>query len=714
VSPRGRGPAAVGRAALVAGLSASLVALLVSAGPAVGQAMGEGRDQYRSAMEATAEALELLEARGLDAAVPVLEETLETCWTGPTGADCRRVTLYALGYAYQTAAAARPGARDSLLDRAIDYLQRVRRENPEFAPADRALALAYRQMGAREWQEGDLQALAAADTTGRYMLLLGDYYRDREMPDRARDHYLRAMELDPDAPEPRDKLLALYRQGQLPARELVPLIDRWALRFPGLAAEGYQVAMRRTYPDSWSDAAEVLPRWLGTQRALDQLGPGLVKQVPEDWGAEPFAGLRAFLLDPLEADVPTWWEADNPRREALADLARALGHWRLAEDEPLEAVRVWQRGRAIAPSGSATWIEITSDLALLLDEAPELDPDGERFLELERELFERKGEAIASRDLAAMRRFHGTLGVIYARRGRWGADGSPRGALFQLRNAVAAAAARSKETGVSEPVPELHRLLAETYGAIGQREPGAAARVDAALAYLELDGLDAAGAMLDSARVAGLRAVPREARRAGEVARWLEWRRAAVDASRRERPCPPALLDGVRSAEPGSGLTATTVARQRFRVLAACAAGAGRAGAGLYAEAVDGLLTSGVPLLGIGDLTRLELARETVFRSFGQEVGRLQPTGETPGALRLAVSPGDDPVFIVPGAATLTAARVALETEPWTTAVRLRVDGTSVQVLDAGALQADELTRRLEGVRGVDQVRERRFRYRQP
>ena len=462
--------------------------------------------------------------------------------------------------------------------------------------------------------------------------------------------------------------------------------------------------MREIYPTDPGRAAEALPRWLETQRSLDLLGPGLVEQVPEDWGARPFAGLRAFLLDPVGSEIPAWWLETEPRRESLARLARGLGEWRVADGASLEAIQVWQRGRDIAPPGSPAWIDLTADLARILDQSPELDPDGRQFALLERELFDNKGGAIISRDYAAMRRFHATLGTIYARRGQWGSSGGARGAIFQLSHAIEAAGARERETGIHEPLPELRRLLAEAFRATDQDRRAATAYLQAAQDHLEVGGLDAARELLSNGTRLG--SDSEIAARAGRLTRWLEWREQVNRAVTSREGCSAALLDAVvADRREFMGTDDDVATRERFRVLTACGSLGGRAASALHAAALDELLGDPVPLVGIADLTRLEDAVAAVYRAFGQRPPPLDVSA-SPGAGGAVVPLFLDGrgLFIATGPAPLTAARVVRALRPADNRLRLHIDGRDVRILDPGALGREEVTRRLRAVVGVGTV----------
>lgn len=689
------------------------LAVIATSGGVAGQAgeqaaQAEARAAYRDALAESERATTLARTATLDQAVALLEGTLAQCPPSDGGVACRRVALYTLGYLHNDAAERRSADRERLLRDASRYFSALLSEDPDYEAARRGLALVYRKLGAHEWQEADLRTLAERDPTGRYHVVLGDYYREQGRAEDAAAAYRRAVELDPAGEAPRRRLVSLYRVERLDPAGLLDLLAAWEDRFPDLAAEGYHLAMRRAYPGSWRAAADVLPRWLAAVDAADQLSPRLVERVPEDWGAPPFASLRAYMLDPARGGLDPWWSERRERAEAAGAVALSLGQWRWAEGDPAAAEAVWRDGLDLAPPYSPVWVDLTAALARLYSEVPERDPDGARFRSLEKELFTGKGQAIGRRDYEAMFRFHSTLGTIYARRGVWGSPedrgtlGYPdvRTAVFQLDRAVMAADALLDETGLYRPVPRIRRALAEALLAAGDAVGARAAFVDAARAALDTDDLAGAADALRSAR-AGEPGAPSGARAEEAVGQWLELRRGIEAALGPDGPgaCPEELVSRVR--EQAAAPDEDAAARQRFKALADCA----RAGGGveLAADALQEVLSRRAPLVGVGDWVRFEETRRSVFGGFGQRVEPLTPTrapAGPAGSVPLTLPGEDAGVYLPAGPDALLAARLVLELRPSRAPLELRVRDGEVRVLELGGRSLEAL-RRMEGVVSV-------------
>ncbi len=646
---------------------------------------------YERARDVSQEAVRLIETAGAEAAEARLAETLVWCPPAPEGSECRRPLLYALGYVYQKDAGLRPERRDSLLGVAFERFRDVFEENPDFQPAQEALAAISRQ-SPHESFEPTLRKMAGQDDTGRQYVLLGDYYSDPEVqrPKQALEAYRRAMELAPADERPVRRIIDLFRdtpETQLGSPELDSLLtDQLTVRFPRLAAEGRLVFMKRVYHRNPERAAAAVPDWLAAHAAADGVQPALASEMPSDWTVDPFPELRAFLADPAATQRSDWWLRDGERREAFARAALDLGRWALGREGPVAAERVWTTGLDVAQPGSASWLRITAGLAELYEKAPVVDPSGEKMRALERVLFDRKGEAIGRGDFPAMLRFHGTLGQIYARRGDWGSSGNPRSAIFQLEHALDAA----RRGALREPLPALRRWLAVAYERTDSADRAALMYAEAAADYLDVDDLAGADSALARSRELGRARAPQARTRA--VTEWLRRRRAALDGK-----CDSAMVAGLRPLTSDT-LPSAFEERQRFRTFADCS-GRVRIGAPeLAAEALRAALRSETPLVGLGDLVRIDEARRRVYGSFGQMVG--------PVGVGVAASAGDIGAVVTlpedgrtldlafPRVDALIAAELVRALRPSERpvgALRLRVQDGQVTVIDPGALTRSEL-----------------------
>jgi len=92
---------------------------------------------------------------------------------------------------------------------------------------------------------------------------------------------------------------------------------------------------------------------------------------------------------------------------------------------------------------------------------------GGRQRALINELFSGKGGAYESSDLAAIQRFHATLGQIYAQRGAWAGDGATN-ARFQFENLLRIADRRERQEGYVQPLQDVKAQLAQGYETLQQ------------------------------------------------------------------------------------------------------------------------------------------------------------------------------------------------------------------------------------------------------
>lgn len=139
------------------------------------------------------------------------------------------------------------------------------------------------------------------------------------------------------------------------------------------------------------------------------------------------------------------------------------------------------------------YFETAGVLAEIYFHHPELDPGEAEYTKLTRELFVGKNNAYGSHSFDVIKKYHITLGIIYARKGIWNTPGADN-ARFQLERAI-----RFKSE--YEYLPYIHSLLAKGFmNDPDQKERAFRAALDAAKEYLMVDDLESAETHLDLAQ----------------------------------------------------------------------------------------------------------------------------------------------------------------------------------------------------------------------
>jgi len=543
------------------------------------------------------------------AARGALERILGDCGNEADVAGCRTLVTYSLGYLHQTEGMGGASARDSALMRAVSLYDAVLRQDPAHAGALYNKALAYRSMGAHEWQEPFFQEAARRDPARRalYLSLLGDYYTDLRRPERASRAYREALVVDPDDAGARSGLIEAERaRGAAGGHALLDVAEQWQLTAPGYAVDVYRAALdiALTPPGGAAQdgalADEACVRLVLSQQQLNS--EFLVSRAGDTPGAvndwPPLLEMERFLRSAV-ADSAPWWLNAPDRRAALAHAALLRGGAEAAYRNLELAERFWSAGVNVGEHGSATVASIQRELALLYTREPGLDPDGSKFTRLENEIFEEKSEALVSRDLEAAQRFHQTLALIYSQRGIWQSE-SARNAITQLTWALRAADERSREEKFFQPLPEVHELLAVGLDSVGSRSDAAREAEAAVRAYLDVDDIEGA-----------TRAAATLARLGGSPA--LE-RLKVLIALRSNIACEAASDRRITGTGP-----ADFVRRQRFKVIADCVAAETRAGRARAIAAYDAADTVTFTLVGIADVRRLERVMTRILEPAGIE-----------------------------------------------------------------------------------------------
>lgn len=652
-----------------------------------------GALDYPSAQEVAARARALqAEGRGADADA-LLARRSGDCAAAEEGRSCRLLLEYTRGVVAERRAGVEAADAANLLRAAAGHYQRVLDDEPLHPAALRSLARVYRRLNAAPRAEALLRQAADQRPDDEVLgVLLGDFYRDERRWDAARDAYARTAERAPGAEAPRRRLVELY--ADLPPKrlpELAMMLPTWETSFPSVAEAGYRLALAHAQALPPQVAETSLIRLVGVLARSRRISIETLADVAPGWSSPALAELRAYVGAPPKSPPPRWWLGTSARRQALGEVALALGHERLLAGDPAGAAARWETAVHVAPgfdeydSGALrdqnmVRLDLLTELASLYYKFPRLDPGGQRFEASLNLLFQSKGDAYRARDLRAIQRHHTILGTIFAQTGRWSGP-APFNALFQLEHALQAAAELDRREETYQPLPELRALLGDARRAVGDGARAHTAYLAAAAAYLDADALDQAAEMLKRADAQQAAAPASERTRRDQLEVVLQTRRAVEGAAGAALdPRAPGYAfraDGASAWLHGTSLAALPadfVQRQRFKTLADLSARSREAGqaeaAETYAaEAFRAAEEGGQRLTGPADLVRL---KRLVPQATQNRTGALKPVSVAPRATA--------PSATAPSAPAATPARPAPAGKTWTVPLGTRSAPAAVTV----------------------------------
>jgi len=620
-------------------------------------------DDSYDAARAAAHAAQVQQDQGRWAdAQATLAAAAGACGSAGAARSCRSLVRYSQGYLAQREARLHPDDAAALLASAEDRYRAVLAEEPTHEATLRNLALVYLGLGRDEAAEAVLKQAVAADAgrTGRAALQLGQLYRDEGRFDAALAAYGQAGAAAPADPASAQAIVALYASAPERAAELRTRLAGWEATFPAVADNGYRQILAR------ATDAEVRERavldWISLVARKGWVGPSTFVGLPLDW--PPLAEAARFVANPESPPSSGWWAGSRLRRSVLAQLALATAQAPEARATPTRALLRLRAGMQFCPGyeeyqydpqmkdAFPTRLELARATLALLSREPALDPGQQQQRGLVDELFFGKAGAYQSRDLAAMQRFHVTLGRWYAERGQWTGAGATNG-IFQLEHAIAVAGQRTARGEPWQPLQQEKALLAGGYEKIGKPAQAGAMYVDAASAFLDTDQVDEALDALRNADRVGA-AIPYPSDQATlRFVRQVAATRQALAAD--DVPAGFATMPAQRWL----ALPAATEAarRQRFKVLADLALRARDAGqaeaAAAHAGAAFDALLSVKSLVGAADLVRLQqvLALATAGADLGDrgavQVAALPATADGDIARGLYVPAAGQPVYVL-------------------------------------------------------------------
>lgn len=634
----------------------SLVTVVVGLGSTVSPAWSQSGAKARDlAVEA-----QRLQAEGRsDEAVRMLEAKRKQCAAGAEGKACRQILEYSKGYILQEESAASDNPAATLQEAAASYEQ-VLADSPDHGPTLSNLVTVYQRLGEPEgaipYLERAVQSEAASP---RMKLQLGDLLLQEQRIEEARKLFQDALEALPGDEAACHRLVLSYElsPGGSGASELLRLGERWEGTVPAAALDAYESAMRISWSANPALAEEALIRWVGLLGRTSGLSEAGLDRLPAGWSSPAVTGLREWLKAP-EARPADWWQSGKAR-SALAAVALGLGRDRLTLGEPAKAEAVWVLGRDLADSSEPAYTDLQTELALLYFRNPELDPDGNKFLDTENRLYNEKLAAMVRHDLASTQRLHTALGLIYAERGIWESAMRPRSALFQLELALSDAAERDRNEGTFQPLPWLRERLADGYRALSRNKKAATVYLEAGRAYLDVDDLGKAAKMIAAARSLAEPSWDATAE-ASRLSAILETRRRLSELVEQPASEKPLLSRRALDGLAGSAWLAASwshpdpkfLDRQRFKALADLAAIEARSAAPAPAlrhgaQSLAMALERRVYLSGAGDLLRLQRLQAVSEKALGLESPEPRVVAESdPDTLPLALPSGGEPARV--------------------------------------------------------------------
>lgn len=487
---------------------AMALALVYATGLACSGARAQ--DRYDDARRKVASAQALQQSGRWNEAQAALSAAETACGTNLADRSCRLLLKYSTGYLSEKEADGAGDRRDSLLEAAAERYREVLEEAPQHESTLKGLVSVHQKLGRAGDAERVLVKAVETDRsgTGASAMLLGQFYREARRVDDALAAFDRATVVNPNGAAAPQAIVALHASlptERLPA--LLPRLDEWAVSFPAVAEEGYRRIIIRMPMTAAGERA--LLAWVSVVSRQGWIAPANFTDLPRAWG--PVDEMVRYALTPeVEPPSSAWWMQRPMRRSVLAEIAVAAGQAADVRSEPPRGLRRMQVGMRIAPSYEAyvfgselktawpTRLELARAQLSLLSRHPALDPGEKLQRDLIDDLFVGKAGAYQSEDLAAMQRFHVTLGRWYAERHQWASGGASNG-RFQLERAIETAERRAVLGEPYQPLQEEKLLLAGGY--VELKEPAKArdAYLDAAEAFLDTDQREPARGALSAA-----------------------------------------------------------------------------------------------------------------------------------------------------------------------------------------------------------------------
>lgn len=479
------------RRSFIRALPATVVALVLGVGAASAQ-------QVSALKDLELEGVKALEMQEFNSARDVLLRGVELA--NSLGDEDQLVRYYFyLGLSYQ-----REAGNDSLLLRQGErYYFAALKLRPQWGPALNNLAELMMAVGDTS-RARELLARAVGGEGGNralYAKNYGELLVSARLPDEAIAYYQQAVEAEPRDLESQRRLLDLLveHEAERVGAHLWDLIER---RQVTLAMES---AFRALEVREWKRSTK--------EEFIAVVAAGLSGQVHpreafgESWHerlsgltADPDIGQAAneliglFEGEVLKPERFEWWAergdiTSEPRRgewprDAFRALTRAVGDEARREGDTALAETYYRLGALLTAS------EPDPDAFLRLVDLYAQRGDTASLQRVARsyvpQLFFGKQQEYSASHYASIYRYHRSLGVIYTYLEQWGNSGTVTSAIFQLENALRAAAihnSRKEEESRIVVDDRVVSMLARAYAATGEVPED-----DAVNAVLELAG----------------------------------------------------------------------------------------------------------------------------------------------------------------------------------------------------------------------------------
>ena len=364
--------------------------------------------------------------------------------------------------------------------------------------------------------ETDLSAMSKK-TASRYLYNFALAHLKNGETDAALATYRRSLQMDPTLDASAKAAFSLIGglQPERAAREAAALVDLFLDQGERTTAASYLHASLAKH--EWHEQSEAMMALIGSAlRYLSQTATlpdaferewkptfdHLRAELPADAQKKLDQLVRVYVGDALplsfekSAVLPLFssW-SDAGERTTLSRVLKSVGdeYARQGKSKPACAryIAAWR----LDPDN----VDAITYMADLLLHSPGHDSDA-LFEQLVGSLFDQKGEAYESKDLASAIRLHNVLGSIFEARERWGPENDPYSALFHYRRAVDLSETLQQRNPSTAVSPGLNAKLATAYQRVGNQSAAWNQFILAAEKSATTGDFDAAELMLSRAK----------------------------------------------------------------------------------------------------------------------------------------------------------------------------------------------------------------------
>lgn len=470
-------------------------------------------------------ALELAKENKWDEAYSILQEGLRQCGADDKGRKSRGLLNFSLGYLYQIQADAEPEESLDFLEKSAEYYKKTLGDLPGNHQVISNLVLVLKRTG--QWQQAVSELERAVDEDkerrGLYYLEIGDIYNENKKMADALDAYQKAAKQNLENDTPHWRILSIYREYREPA-EIIKILnyceDLLGNGRTELARSGFELVMAKANSKTKKWAESALIQWAELGASQNWISEESLSILPDQnkWPGNALKELWAMMDVNTLTDI-SWWERNLLRRHVAALVLTNVASSYVVNGEYEKAASVYEYALKLSPgiheyrsrelrNRPVLPVKIDVELAKLYSRHESIDPDGDKFKnlegrlkDLETHLFRQKSEYYKLRDLESIQLSHTILGLIYAEQDIWESSWAPANGIFQLEHALSTAEKRAmRDSANFQPLPHLEKLLADGYKKVGQKTTAAACYLRAAKSYLDTDGLKEAEEALENAK----------------------------------------------------------------------------------------------------------------------------------------------------------------------------------------------------------------------